>query len=46
MEMVLRNFSDNVSFQLGNTALACQKENVANNEESWATDVLLEVIAS
>jgi len=27
-------------------ALACKEGNVANSEESWATDVLVEVIAS
>ncbi|MDH1169162.1 DEAD/DEAH box helicase [Pantoea agglomerans] len=40
------DFHDNVSFQLGNMALACKEGNVANSEESWATDVLVEVIAS
>ena len=40
------DFSDEVSFQLGNMALACQEGIVANNEESWATDVLVEVITS
>ena len=40
------DFSDDVSFQLVKMAQACQEGNVANSEESWATDVLVEVIAS
>jgi len=40
------DFNDNVSFQSGNMALACKEGSVANSEESWATDVLVEVIAS
>ncbi|WP_380179971.1 DEAD/DEAH box helicase [Kalamiella sp. sgz302252] len=40
------DFNDNVSFQLANMALACKEGNVANSEESWATDVLVEVIVS
>lgn len=40
------DFSDDVSFQLVKMAQACQEGNVANSEDSWATDVLVEVIAS
>ena len=40
------DFNDSVSFQSGNMALACKEKNVVNSEESWATDVLVEVIAS
>ena len=40
------DFRDDVSFQLVNMAQACKEGNVANSEESWATDVLVEVIAS
>lgn len=39
-------FRDDVSFQLVKMAQACKEGNVANSEESWATDVLVEVIAS
>nr|WP_312055218.1 hypothetical protein [Pantoea brenneri] len=39
-------FDDSVSFQSGNMALVCKERNVANSEESWATGVLVEVIAS
>lgn len=40
------DFRDDVSFQLVKMAQACKEGNVANSEESWATDVLVEVIAS
>lgn len=40
------DFCDDVSFQLVKMAQACKEGNVANSEESWATDVLVEVIAS
>ncbi|WP_444860152.1 hypothetical protein [Escherichia marmotae] len=40
------DFRDDVSFQLVKMAQACQEGNVVNSEESWATDVLVEVIAS
>ena len=40
------DFSDDVSFQLGNMAQACQDGKVLNSEESWATDVLVEVMAA
>lgn len=39
------NFNDDVSFQLGNMAQACAEGLVVNSEESWATDVLVQVIA-
>ena len=39
------NFNDDVSFQLGNMAQACAEGQVVNSEESWATDVLVQVIA-
>lgn len=34
------DFRDDVSFQLVKMAQACKEGNVANSEESWATDVL------
>lgn len=40
------DFRDDVSFQLVKMAQACNEGNVANSEESWATDVLVEVSAS
>lgn len=40
------DFRDDVSFQLVKMAQACKEGDVANSEESWATDVLVEVIAS
>lgn len=40
------DFRDDVSFQLVKMAQACKEGNVANSEESWAADVLVEVIAS
>ena len=40
------DFRDDVSFQLVKMAQACKEGNVANSEESLATDVLVEVIAS
>jgi DEAD/DEAH box helicase domain-containing protein len=40
------DFNDSVSFRSGNMALSCKEGNVVNSEESWATDVLVEVIAS
>lgn len=40
------DFRDDVSFQLVKMAQACKEGNVANSEESWATDVLVEAIAS
>lgn len=40
------DFRDDVSFQLVKMAQACKEGNVASSEESWATDVLVEVIAS
>lgn len=40
------DFRDDVSFQLVKMAQACKEGNVANSEESWVTDVLVEVIAS
>ncbi|MET3814166.1 hypothetical protein [Pantoea sp. UYEF8] len=40
------DFNDSVSFRSGNMALACKEGNVVNSEESRATDVLVEVIAS
>lgn len=40
------DFRDDASFQLVKMAQACKEGNVANSEESWATDVLVEVIAS
>lgn len=40
------DFRDDVSFQLVKMAQACKEGNVANSEESWATDVLVKVIAS
>lgn len=40
------DFRDDVSFQLVKMAQACKEGNVANSEESWSTDVLVEVIAS
>lgn len=35
------DFRDDVSFQLVKMAQACKEGNVANSEESWATDVLM-----
>ena len=40
------DFRDDVSFQLVKMAQACNEGNVANSEESWATDVLVEGSAS
>jgi hypothetical protein len=40
------DFNDSVSFRSGNMALSCKEGNVVNSEESRATDVLVEVIAS
>ncbi|WP_256742416.1 hypothetical protein, partial [Cronobacter sakazakii] len=40
------DFADDVAYQLGKMAQACQEGNVLNHEESWATDVLVEVMAS
>lgn len=38
------DFSDDVAFQLGKMAQACLEGKVLNSEESWATDVLVEVM--
>lgn len=38
------DFNDDVAFQLGNMAKACVEGQVVNSEESWATDVLVQVI--
>ncbi|PWD05633.1 hypothetical protein C4813_24440, partial [Salmonella enterica subsp. enterica serovar Rubislaw] len=39
-----QDFNDDVAFQLGNMAKACVEGQVVNSEESWATDVLVQVI--
>lgn len=40
------DFTDDVTYQLVKLAQACQEGKVLNSEESWATDVLVEVMAS
>lgn len=40
------DFTDDVTYQLVKLAQACQEGKVLNSEESWATDVLVEVMPS
>ncbi|CAM6757763.1 DUF1998 domain-containing protein [Enterobacter intestinihominis] len=40
------DFTDDVTYQLVKLAQACQEGKVLNSEESWATDVLVEVMTS
>lgn len=40
------DFTDDVTYQLVKMAQACQEGKVVNSEESWATDVLVEVMPS
>lgn len=40
------DFTDDVTYQLVKMAQACQEGKVLNSEDSWATDVLVEVMSS
>lgn len=40
------DFTDDVTYQLVKLAQACREGKVLNSEESWATDVLVEVMTS
>ena len=40
------DFAEDVTYQLVKLAQACQEGKVLNSEESWATDVLVEVMTS
>jgi hypothetical protein len=40
------DFAEDVTYQLVKLAQACQEGKVLNSEESWATDVLIEVMPS
>ncbi|MDW7545176.1 hypothetical protein RZN33_29120, partial [Klebsiella pneumoniae] len=40
------DFTDDVTYQLVKMVQACQEGKVLNSEDSWATDVLVEVMSS